>query len=143
MLEVVQDRDLLRQRVEGAEAPGLEQTRELTGNDRNHSFGENIRRAFGFRTWANVLEDLERMDHPAIEDGSHPIIHHPRAFLDHLVHVDDMDKLRLEHDDLSGSRSRGRSSSSGCRSGPASSETSGTVGPIGGRSGRRVRASPP
>ncbi|WP_435145930.1 hypothetical protein [Halobaculum sp. P14] len=102
MLEVVQDPDLLKARVEGAAAPGIEKTRELTGDDRAHSVGENMRRAFGFRCWSNVLEDLEHMDHPAIEDGSHPIIHHPRAFLDHLVHIDDMDKLRLEHDDLSG-----------------------------------------
>ncbi|WP_311170650.1 hypothetical protein [Halobellus ordinarius] len=102
MLDIVQDPELLRERVEGVEAPALDQTRELTGDDRAHSVGENLRRAFGFRTWSNVLGDLEKMDHPAFEDGTHPIIQHPRAFLDHLIHVDDLDKLRLEHDDLSG-----------------------------------------
>ncbi|QLG62196.1 hypothetical protein [Halorarum salinum] len=100
MLEVVQDPELLKARLEGATAPGLDETRQLTGEKNRHTVGENMRRAFGFRCWSNVLADLERMDHPAIEGGSHPIIHHPRAFLDHLVHLDDLDKLRIEHDDL-------------------------------------------
>ena len=102
LLEVVQDRDLLKERLEGLEAPNLEQTREVTGEGDHHTVGENLRRAFGFRRWAAVLEDLEDEDHPAIEDAPHPIVHHPRAFLDHLLHVDDMDKLRLEHDELDG-----------------------------------------
>lgn len=100
LLEVAQDPELLRERLEGARAPGLERTRQLTGDKRAHTVGENMRRAFGFRRFGNVLEDLEQADHPAMEDGSHPIVHHPRAFLDHLLHVDDMDGLRLEHDQL-------------------------------------------
>jgi len=102
LLEVAQSPELLRERVEGAEAPGLEQTREVTGDKRAHTVGENMRRAFGYRRWSNVLEGLEQADHPAMEDGSHPIVEHPRAFLDHLIHVDDMDKLRLEHGELDG-----------------------------------------
>ncbi|MFB6368436.1 MAG: hypothetical protein ABEJ00_02375, partial [Gemmatimonadota bacterium] len=102
LLEVATDPELLRDRVEGATAPGLEQTRELTGDTRNHTVGENLRRNFGFKRWVNVLERLERADHPAREDASHQIVEHPRAFLDHLIHVDDMDKLRLEHDELEG-----------------------------------------
>ena len=50
MLDIVQDPELLRERVEGVEAPALDRTRELTGDDRAHSVGESLRRAFGFRT---------------------------------------------------------------------------------------------
>jgi hypothetical protein len=102
LLEVVSDPDLLRERLETSTPDGLENTRELTGDARAHTVGENMRRAFGFRRFVNVLEDLEKAEHPAIESGSHPIIHHPRAFLDHLIHIDDMDKLRIEHDELEG-----------------------------------------
>jgi hypothetical protein len=102
LLEVVQDAALLKERLESTHAPDLEDTRDLTGDNRAHTVGENLRRAFGFRRWSNVLEDLERADHPVKEDGSHQIVEHPRAFLDHLLHLDDMDKLRLEHGDLSG-----------------------------------------
>lgn len=102
LLEVVRDPELLKARLEDAHAPGLDQTRQVTGDERAHTVGENLRRAFGYRRWSNVLEDLERADHPAMEDGAHPIVEHPRAFLDHLIHLDDMDKLRLEHGDFSG-----------------------------------------
>ncbi|EMA24641.1 hypothetical protein [Haloarcula argentinensis] len=102
LLEVAQNPDLLRERVEGVTAPSIDKTREETGDKRAHTVGENLRRAFGFRRWTNVLEDLEQADHPAMEDSSHPIVEHPRAFLDHLIHVDDMDKLRLEHGELEG-----------------------------------------
>jgi hypothetical protein len=108
LLQVAQDPELLRERVEGAEAPGIESTRELTGDERNHSMGENLRRAFGYTRWGNVLERLERADHPAMEEASHQIVEHPRAYLDHLIHVDDMDKLRLEYDELEGLRKERR-----------------------------------
>ena len=102
LLEIVQSPDLLLERLEAGSAPGLEHTRQVTGDARAHTVGENMRRAFGFRRWANVLERLETADHPAIEGGSHPIVEHPRAFLDHLIHLDDMDKIRLEENALEG-----------------------------------------
>jgi len=102
LLEAAQNPEILKERLQNARAPRLEDTRELTGDTRAHTVGENLRRAFGFRRWSNVLETLEAGDHPATEDGSNPIIEHPRAFLGHLVHLDDMDKIRLEADDLSG-----------------------------------------
>lgn len=101
-LEAVQDPERLRHRLEGLEASRIDKTREATGDSRAHTVGENMRRAFGFRRFGNVLEDLERMDHPAIEDGSHQIVEHPRAFLDHLIHLDDLDKIRLEHGEFDG-----------------------------------------
>ncbi|WP_134671730.1 hypothetical protein [Halorussus marinus] len=102
LLEVVQDRELLKARIEGMDAPNLDKTREVTGKGDRHTVGENLRHAFGFSRWSDVLERLERADHPAREDGSHPIVEHPRAMLDHLIHLDDMDKLRLEHEEFSG-----------------------------------------
>ncbi|WP_238392198.1 hypothetical protein [Halorussus amylolyticus] len=102
LLEVVQDRDLLKARLEGMTAPNLDKTREVTGEGDRHTVGENLRHAFGFSRWSDVMERLERADHPAMEEGSHPILEHPRAFLDHLVHLDDMDKLRLEHGEFAG-----------------------------------------
>lgn len=98
ILEDARDPDRLRERLEGQVAPGLEDTREETGDRRNHTIGENLRRAFGFRRWGNVLEDLDAQeDHPQTPDGAgHPIVHHTRAFLDHLIHLDNLDKIRLE-----------------------------------------------
>lgn len=104
ILDDVKDPDRLKARIEGQEASGLENTREETGDDRAHTIGENLRRAFGFRRWGNVLADLERQyDHPQTPEGSgHPIVEYPRAFLDHLIHLDDLDKIRLEHGEFSG-----------------------------------------
>ncbi|QHS17781.1 ATP-binding protein [haloarchaeon 3A1-DGR] len=107
LLEVVQSPDLLLERLETDTPEGLDRVRQITGDARSHTVGANMRRAFGFRRFSRVLEDLVDTDHPGLEGGSHPIVQHPRAFLDHLIHVDDMDKLRIEHDELEGlSRSR-------------------------------------
>lgn len=102
VLEEVRDPDLLRARLEGLTADGIDKTRQVTGDTRNHTIGENMRRAFGFRRWSNVLADLEQRAHPAIDGQPDPIVAHPRAFLDHLLHLSDLDKIRIEHREFSG-----------------------------------------
>jgi hypothetical protein len=101
-LEAARNPELLRDRLEGIEIDAIEKTRQVTGDARSHTIGENIRRAFSMRRWSRVLEDLAERGHPGIEDANHPIIEHPRAMLDHMVHLDDLDKIRIKHREFEG-----------------------------------------
>lgn len=97
LLEAVRDPERLRSRFEDVDAPALEHTAQETGESRRHTLGENMVDGLGMRTWSNILEDLDSMDHPATKgDGGHPIVEHPRAMLDCLFHLDEIDKLRID-----------------------------------------------
>lgn len=82
---------------------GLDKIRAETGRADSHTLGENMRRHLGMKRFRGVLEDLERQDHPDPDrDEGHPIIEHPRGFLDCLIKLDEVDQLRLEVGDYSG-----------------------------------------
>jgi len=102
LLEEARDPDLLRERLESRTADNLEHTEQETGDPRNHTLGENLVRNLGMRRWGNVLKDLEAADHPGIEGASDPLIEHPRAFLDHLIKLTPLDKIRIESGDHEG-----------------------------------------
>jgi hypothetical protein len=101
LLEEARDPALLRERLEGREAENLEHTEQETGDPHQHTLGQNMRRGLGMRRWSAVLEQLEAAPHPALEDASDPLIEHPRAFLDHLIKLSEIDKLRIDVGDFS------------------------------------------
>lgn len=102
LLEAVRDPDKLRERFEAIDASNLEYTQQAGGDADSHTLGENMVDGLGMRTWSNVLHDLDAMDHPATDgDLGHPIIEHPRAMLDCLIHLSEIDKIRLEESEYS------------------------------------------
>jgi hypothetical protein len=97
LLEAVQNPERLRERFEEIDAPKLEHTQQEEGDADAHTLGENMVSGLGLRTWTNVLAELESMDHPMTPDGEgHPIVYHPRAMLDPLIHLSEVDKYRFE-----------------------------------------------
>jgi hypothetical protein len=102
LLEEARDPDRLRRRLEQREAKKIDKTEQETGDPRNHTIGENIVRNLGMRRWTNVLEDLGKMGHPASESDAHPLVDHPRAFLDHLIKISELDKIRIDTGDYTG-----------------------------------------
>jgi hypothetical protein len=102
LLEAVRDPDRLRARFEDVEATALQKTQQEDGNLDAHTLGENMVDGLEMRTWSNVLEGLDLMDHPATEaDHGHPIVEYPRALLDNVTHLSEIDKIRLEENELS------------------------------------------
>lgn len=102
MLADIADPDRLVDRLVNLEVQNVEKTRQATGNVRAHSLGENMVKNLGMRNFASVLESLEDQSHPMTGGGSHPIVEHPRAFLDPLIHLGEMDKIRIDCEDFSG-----------------------------------------
>ncbi|QCJ47251.1 hypothetical protein [Haloprofundus sp. MHR1] len=107
MLADVADPDRLVERLTSLEVSNVEKTKQVNGGTNAHTLGENMVRNLGMRRFPNVLEELENQRHPMTDGGAHPIVEHPRAFLDPLIHLDEVDKIRIECEDFSGlSRTR-------------------------------------
>lgn len=102
MLSAVNDPVRLRDRLINLDVANVDRTRQHNGGSTAHTLGENMVRHLGFRTFSNVLDDLENQQHPMTSGGPHPIVEHPRAVLDSLVHLSETDKLRIECRDFSG-----------------------------------------
>jgi hypothetical protein len=102
IIEVIRNPRYLKQWLENLDAPNLDRTRQVTGNEHHHTVGENIRRNMGLREWASVMAELEETPHPASGVTPHSILQHPRALLDNIIHISEIDKFRLEHEDFSG-----------------------------------------
>lgn len=107
MLAAVADPERLRRRLTDLEVPNVEKTQQMNGGANAHTLGENMIRNLGMRRFPEILADLETMRHPMTGGGPHPIVEHPRAFLDPLIHLSEVDKIRIETEDFSGlSRTR-------------------------------------
>jgi hypothetical protein len=102
LLEAVQNPELLRDRLEGLTAERIGATRQETGHQGAHTIGENMVDNLGLRCWHNVVASLEDSPLPGTEQDMHPFLEFPRAGLDSLLHLSELDKLRLEEGHLEG-----------------------------------------
>ena len=96
MLAAVSDPDRLLDRLVNLDVPNVDRTRQFGGGSTAHTLGENMVYNLGFRNFSEVLRDLEDQRHPMTDGGPHPIVEHPRAFLDPLIHLSEVDKIRIE-----------------------------------------------
>lgn len=102
IFEVLGDADLMKEWLEGLEAPNIEKTRQETGHAGAHTLGENAVRGLGLRNWMGVMESLEKTAHPLTGEPPHSLIQHPGAFLDNIIHISEVDKLRLKYQEYDG-----------------------------------------
>lgn len=102
MMEVLRNPEYLREWLENLDAPNLEKCRQVTGHEQAHTIGENLVYNLGMRRWPEVLRSLEQTKHPAKGEPPHSILAHPRALLDQLVHISEMDGWRLDFEEFDG-----------------------------------------
>lgn len=102
MLDVARDPEYLYEWLKGLNAPGIDKTREVNDDNKDrHTIGENIISNMHMKPFPKILERLERQPSPVIAEPPHDILRNPRAMLDCLVHLSDMDGFRFDFEDFS------------------------------------------
>lgn len=102
IFEVIGDGERMREWLENLDAEHLDGVQQINGDGRSRVLGENMAENLGMRNWISVMRSLEIQPHPFTGDPPHSILQHPGAFLDMIVHLNEVDRLRLEYQDFEG-----------------------------------------
>lgn len=95
IFEAVQRPELMKQWLEGFAPENLEKCQQESDHSGAHTLGENIVSSYGWGNWVSTMESLENIADPATGEPPHGILRHPGALLDNIIHLSEMDNIRL------------------------------------------------